>query len=75
LEPTNINCIRKAETRDGSTVRILLDTEDFLVGVYWSDNPKNQGWMPVKWFKLSPFYNGKSPSGLDLMENLLKVRV
>jgi hypothetical protein len=68
--PPSIACIRSATTRGGNQVRILLDLEDTVVGVYWSDNDRLVGWVPAKWSKLSPFYNGSGPSGLDLLESI-----
>ena len=66
---------RKAKTRGGSDVRILMSLEHMIVGVYWSDSPKCPGWIPVRWSKLNPFYNGSSASGLDLLEDISNVQI
>ena len=62
-----MNYLRQAKTRGGNEVRILHEDTDFFIGVYWVKNEKWQGWVPVRWSKLIPFYNGTKASGLDLI--------
>ena len=67
--------LRTAKTRGGSDVRIILDEPDYIVGVYWSENPRLPGWIPQRWSKLSPFINGSFASGLDLMEDITRIKI
>jgi hypothetical protein len=65
-----MNYLRKAKTRGGNDVRILADFDDYLIGVYWSDDNRAKGWIPIRWSKLTPFHNGSRASGLDLLETI-----
>ena len=64
-----MNYLRQATTRNGSEVRIIAETDHWVAGFYLSDSPKRQGWIPCWWPKVTPFYNGSTPSGLDLIDD------
>ena len=64
-----MNYLRQAKTRGGALVHILADEPDFIIGAYFAESPKWRGWVSVRWPKLTPFYNGRCASGLDLIED------
>ena len=64
-----MNYLRQAKTRGGALVHILVEQDDYIIGMYWAESPKWTGWIPVRWSKLVPFYNGTTASGLDLIED------
>lgn len=67
--------IRKAKTRGGNDVMILLDLPDTIIGVYWTQGERYTGWIPTRWSKLNPFVNGRCASGLDLIEDITRIRL
>jgi hypothetical protein len=64
-----MNYLRQAKTRGGALVHILIDQDDYIIGMYYAESPKWRGWVPVRWSKQVPFYNGTKASGLDLIED------
>ena len=64
-----MNYLRQAKTRGGSEVRIMAETDDWVFGFYLSESPKRLGWIPCQWPKATPFVNGSTPAGLDLLDD------
>ena len=67
--------LRKATTRGEAIVHIFVEGSDYIIGAYFAESPKWTGWVPVRWSKLTPFYNGRCASGLDLIEDITRIRI